>query len=104
MKSIHKTLFAVLTGWLLYFVMAYPVALVVGALNDFIIENLLSLCQTPRYGFLLGAILSAMCAFDMGGPVGKIAITFVFVWNDPSGIGFIVNAQCSPALWFRPCL
>ena len=100
LKSIHKTLFIpVLTGWLLYFVMAYPVALVVGALNDFIIENLLTLSQTPQYGFLLGAILSAMCAFDMGGPLNKIAITFVFaVWNDPSGIGFIVNAAVFPGI------
>lgn len=100
LKSIHKTLFIpVLTGWLLYFVMAYPVALVVGTLNDVIINNLIMLSQAPQYAFLLGAILSAMCAFDMGGPLNKIAITFVFaVWNNPSGIGFVVNAAVFPGI------
>ncbi|GEK90847.1 PTS fructose transporter subunit IIC [Alkalibacterium kapii] len=100
LRSIHKTLFIpVLTGWLLYFVMAYPVAIFVGALNDFIIDNLILLSQEPQYAFLLGAILSAMCAFDMGGPLNKIAITFVFaVWNNPSGIGFVVNAAVFPGI------
>lgn len=100
LQSIHKTLFIpVLTGWLLYFVMAYPVAIIVGTLNDVIINNLITLSQAPQYAFLLGAILSAMCAFDMGGPLNKIAITFVFaVWNNPSGIGFIVNAAVFPGI------
>ncbi|MCC5896049.1 MAG: PTS fructose transporter subunit IIC [Alkalibacterium sp.] len=100
LDSIKKTLFIpVLTGWLLYIIMAYPVAYFVGALNDFIISNLITLSQAPQYAFLLGAILSAMCAFDMGGPIGKIAITFVFaVWNDPSGLGFVVNAAVFPGI------
>lgn len=100
LDSIKKTLFIpVLTGWLLYLIMAYPIAYFVGALNDFIINNLITLSQAPQYAFLLGAILSAMCAFDMGGPIGKIAITFVFaVWNDPSGLGFVVNAAVFPGI------
>lgn len=100
MESIKKTLFIpVLTGWLLYFVMAYPVAISIGALNDFIIASLINLSEAPQYAFLLGAILSAMCAFDMGGPLNKIAITFVFaLWNEPSGIGFRVNAAVFPGI------
>ncbi|WP_197017736.1 PTS fructose transporter subunit IIC [Alkalibacterium sp. AK22] len=100
LESIKKTLFIpVLVGGLLYLLMAYPVALIVGALNDFIIDNLIALSQAPQYAFILGAILSAMCAFDMGGPIGKIAITFVFaVWNDPSGLGFVVNAAVFPGI------
>lgn len=100
MESIKKTLFIpVLTGWLLYVIMAYPVAITIGALNDLIIESLIHLSEAPQYAFLLGAILSAMCAFDMGGPLNKIAITFVFaLWNDPSGIGFQVNAAVFPGI------
>lgn len=100
MESVKKTLFIpILTGWLLYLIMAYPVAISVGALNDLIIESLINLSEAPQYAFLLGAILSAMCAFDMGGPLNKIAITFVFaLWNDPSGIGFRVNAAVFPGI------
>lgn len=100
LDSIKKTLLIpVLTGWLLYLIMAYPIAIFVGTLNDLIISSLLDLSQAPQYAFLLGAILSAMCAFDMGGPIGKIAITFVFaVWNDPSGLGFVVNAAVFPGI------
>ncbi|WP_208560513.1 PTS fructose transporter subunit IIC [Marinilactibacillus kalidii] len=100
LESIKKTLFIpVLTGWLLYFIMAYPVAITVGALNDLIIASLINLSESPQYAFLLGAILSAMCAFDMGGPLNKIAITFVFaLWNEPSGIGFVVNAAVFPGI------
>ncbi|MGP6140445.1 MULTISPECIES: PTS fructose transporter subunit IIC [unclassified Jeotgalibaca] len=99
-EPIKKTLFIpVIAGLALYFLMAYPVALSVGVLNEWIIDGLIRLSQQPEYAFLLGAILSAMCAFDMGGPIGKIAITFVFaVWNEPSGIGFIVNAAVFPGI------
>ncbi|WDV45386.1 PTS fructose transporter subunit IIC [Clostridiaceae bacterium M8S5] len=89
----------VVAGAVTYFVMAYPVAYTVGWLNNAIISNLILLSKMPQYAFLLGAILSAMCAFDMGGPLNKIAITFVFaVWNDPSGIGFVVNAALFPGI------
>lgn len=100
LEPVKKTLFIpILTGGVIYFLMAYPVALTVGALNAFLIANLIRLSELPEYAFLLGAILSAMCAFDMGGPIGKIAITFVFaVWNDPSGIGFVVNAAVFPGI------
>lgn len=100
LDSIKVTLFIpVIAGATVYFVMAYPVAYTIGALNNTIINNLIILSQMPQYAFLLGAILSAMCAFDMGGPLNKIAITFVFaVWNDPSGIGFVVNAAVFPGI------
>jgi len=99
-EPIKKTLFIpVIAGLALYFLMAYPVAMSVGVLNEWIINGLIQLSQMPQYAFLLGAILSAMCAFDMGGPIGKIAITFVFaVWNEPSGIGFIANAAVFPGI------
>ncbi|OJF90663.1 PTS fructose transporter subunit IIC [Alkalibacterium sp. 20] len=100
LESIKVTLFIpVLVGWAVYFIMAYPIALTVGELNTFIINNLINLSGLPQYAFLLGAILSAMCAIDMGGPLNKIAITFVFaVWNDPSGIGFVANAAVFPGI------
>ncbi|WP_042221926.1 PTS fructose transporter subunit IIC [Oceanobacillus manasiensis] len=100
LESIKKTLFIpVITGWIVYVLMTYPVAMTIGELNEFIINNLITLSEAPQYAFLLGAILSAMCAFDMGGPLNKIAITFVFaVWNDPSGIGFVVNAAVFPGI------
>ncbi|PTQ84028.1 PTS system fructose-specific IIC component [Trichococcus patagoniensis] len=99
-EPIKKTLFIpVIAGLALYFLMAYPVAMSVGVLNEWIIKGLIQLSQMPQYAFLLGALLSAMCAFDMGGPIGKIAITFVFaVWNEPSGIGFIANAAVFPGI------
>lgn len=98
--SIKTTLFIpVLAAWIIYFIMVYPVSMTVGVLNDFIIGNLITLSGIPEYAFVLGAILSAMCAFDMGGPLNKIAITFVFaVWSDPSGIGFVVNAGVFPGI------
>ncbi|MFD2628535.1 PTS fructose transporter subunit IIC [Oceanobacillus kapialis] len=100
MESIKKTLFIpVLSGWLVYLLMAYPVAMTIGGLNEFIMDNLIRLSEIPQYAFLLGAILSAMCAFDMGGPMNKLAITFVFaLWSDPSGVGFIVNAAVFPGI------
>ncbi len=100
LNSIKTTLFIpVISSWIIYFVVAYPLAMTVGVVNDFIIQNLITLSTMPEYAFLLGAILSAMCAFDMGGPLNKIAITFVFaVWADPSGIGFIVNAAVFPGI------
>ncbi|WP_027109198.1 PTS fructose transporter subunit IIC [Lacticigenium naphthae] len=100
LEPIKKTLFIpILTGWALYWVMGYPISLTVGVLNEWIIRALIQLSEMPEYAFLLGAILSAMCAIDMGGPIGKIAITFVFaVWSDPSGIGFVVNAAVFPGI------
>lgn len=84
---------------ILYFLMAYPVGYVVGALYDGIVNGLLALAANTGTAILLGAVLSAMCAFDMGGPLGKIAITFVFaVWNDPSGLGFLTNAAVFPGI------
>ncbi len=100
LDSLKTTLFIpVFSTWIIYFITAYPLAMTAGLLNDFIIQNLITLSTMPQYAFLLGAILSAMCAFDMGGPLNKIAITFVFaVWSDPSGIGFVVNAAVFPGI------
>lgn len=49
--------------------------------------------------FLVGAILSAMCALDMGGPLDKLAILSVFaLWSDPNEIGFVLNTAISQDL------
>jgi PTS system fructose-specific IIC component len=98
--SLKSTIFIPLVSVLIiYFVMAYPIGYAVGWLNDTIVNGLLSMAENPALSMLLGAVLSAMCAFDMGGPLGKIAITFVFaVWSDPSGLGFMVNAAVFPGI------
>lgn len=98
--SLKPTLIIPLVSSLtIYFLMAYPVGILVGGLNDVIINGLLSLAANPSTAFILGAILSGMCALDMGGPLGKIALTFVFaVWADPSGLGFLVNAAVFPGI------
>lgn len=84
---------------IVYFAMAYPVGITVGALYDVIVNFLLSMAGNTATAILLGALLSAMCALDMGGPLGKIAITFVFaVWSDPSGLGFLANAAVFPGI------
>lgn len=89
----------VVSSIVIYFLMAYPVGIAVEGLNDIIIDGLLSLAANSGTAFMLGAILSAMCAFDMGGPLGKIALTFVFaVWADPSGLGFMANAAVFPGI------
>lgn len=98
--SLKSTLIIpVVASLVIYFMMAYPVGIVVGELNNLIIDGLLSLAGNTSTAFILGAILSAMCAFDMGGPLGKIALTFVFaVWADPSGLGFMANAAVFPGI------
>lgn len=88
-----------LSSLVIYFLMVYPVGIVVGSLYTTIVNGLLSLSKEPSTAILLGAILSAMCALDMGGPLGKIALTFVFaVWADPSGLGFMANAAVFPGI------
>jgi len=82
-----------------YFAMAYPVGIVIGFAFNVIINALLTMTATTTTAIILGAILSAMIATDMGGPLGKIAITFVFaVWADPNGLGFLVNAAVFPGI------
>lgn len=98
--SLKSTLIIpVVAAWIIYFLMAYPIGTIVGGLYTVIVNALLSLSANPSTAVLLGAILSAMCAIDMGGPLGKIAITFVFaVWADPSGLGFLANAAVFPGI------
>ncbi|MFP4078473.1 MAG: PTS fructose transporter subunit IIC [Candidatus Izemoplasmataceae bacterium] len=98
--SLRPTLIIpVIAGWVMYFVMAYPVGLVVGDLYSIIIDGLKSMQGTTFTAIILGGTLAAMCAFDMGGPVNKIAIAFVFaVWADPSGFGFEANAAVFPGI------
>ncbi len=89
----------VVSSLVIYFLMAYPIGFVVGVLYTAIVNALLALAANTGTAILLGAILSAMSAFDMGGPLGKIAITFIFaVWNDPSGLGFLANAAVFPGI------
>jgi len=88
---------------IIYFIMAYPIGIVIGGLNNAIINGLLAMSSNQMLAWLLGAILSVMVAIDMGGPLGKIAITFVFaVWSDPSGLGFMVNAAVFPGIMVPP--
>lgn len=98
--SLKSTLIIPLLSTLvIYFLMVYPVGIVVGSLYTAIVNGLLSLSANPSTAILLGAVLSAMCALDMGGPLGKIALTFVFaVWADPSGLGFLANAAVFPGI------
>lgn len=98
--SLKSTLIIPLvSAFVIYFLMVYPVGISVGALYTIIVDGLLSLAKNPETAILLGALLSAMCAFDMGGPLGKIALTFVFaVWADPSGLGFLANAAVFPGI------
>lgn len=100
LESLKPTLIIpLISGWVIFLLMAYPVGFVVGGLYTAIVNFLLSLAANPSTAILLGAILSAMCAFDMGGPLGKIAITFIFaVWADPSGLGFMANAAVFPGI------
>lgn len=100
LESLKPTLIIpVVASWIIYLLMGYPVGIVVGALYTAIVNGLLSLASHTGTAVILGAILSAMCAFDMGGPMGKIAITFVFaVWSDPSGLGFLANAAVFPGI------
>lgn len=98
--SLKSTLIIpLLSALVIYFLMVYPVGMVVGALYTMIVDGLLALSADPSTAIILGALLSAMCALDMGGPLGKIALTFVFaVWADPSGLGFMANAAVFPGI------
>ena len=100
-ESLRNTLvIPLLASLVVYFAMAYPIGIVVGALYAVIINGLLAMAANTATAILLGAILSAMIAIDMGGPLGKIAITFVFaVWADPSGLGFLANAAVFPGYY-----
>lgn len=100
LDSLKTTLIIpVISSLVIYFLMAYPIGVLIGQLNNLIINGLLALAGNSGTAFILGAILSGMCAFDMGGPLGKIALTFVFaVWADPSGLGFMANAAVFPGI------
>lgn len=91
------------SSYVIYLLMVYPIGIGVGAIYSGIVNALLALSAQSGTAVILGAILSAMCAFDMGGPLSKIAITFVFaVWADPSGLGFLVNAAVFPGIMVPP--
>lgn len=91
------------SSFVIYLLMVYPIGIVVGAFYQLIVDSLLKLSEQPGTAVILGAILSGMTAFDMGGPLSKIALTFVFaVWSDPSGLGFMVNAAIFPGIMVPP--
>lgn len=98
--SLKSTLIIpLISSFVIYFLMVYPIGISVGMLYSVIVDGLLALAKDSSTAILLGAILSGMCAFDMGGPLGKIALTFVFaVWADPSGLGFLANAAVFPGI------
>lgn len=59
-----------ITGLLMYYVIATPVASVLVSLSEMLKS------MQGSSALLLGALLGAMMAFDMGGPVNKAAYTF----------------------------
>lgn len=61
---------AAITGLLMYFVIASPVASALAALSEFLKG------MQGSSAIVLGMLLGAMMAFDMGGPVNKAAYTF----------------------------
>jgi len=68
---------ATLTGGaLIYFVIADPVTTVLDSVYDWL-ENM-----STGNAILISMILGAMIAFDMGGPVNKVAYTFAIAASD----------------------
>ncbi|MEN3109996.1 PTS fructose transporter subunit IIC [Uliginosibacterium paludis] len=61
---------AAITGLLMYFVIASPVAAALASLSEMLKS------MQGSSAILLGALLGGMMAFDMGGPVNKAAYTF----------------------------
>lgn len=105
MISSLKTMMVIplVSALVIYLLMAYPIGIFVGAIYQYIVDALLNLSAQPGTAVILGMILSGMTAFDMGGPLAKIALTFVFaVWSDPSGLGFMVNAAIFPGIMVPP--
>jgi PTS system fructose-specific IIC component len=76
-------LFGILiTGFVMIYIVSDPVAAVNSALSDWL-KNM-----SQGNAILLGMILGAMMAFDMGGPVNKAAFTF--------GIAMIAEGNYAP--------
>lgn len=100
LESIKESLFIpVISAIIIFYVISYPLAYSIGYLNEFAVSKIVELSRIPEYASLVGALLSAMCALDMGGPLNKLALLSVFaLWGDPSGIGFVLNAALFPGL------
>lgn len=100
LESIKESLFIpVFVSLVIIFISSFLLAYSVGILNEFVIDKIVKLSKIPEYALIVGAVLSIMCAVDMGGPLNKLALLSVFaLWSDPSGIGFVLNAALFPGL------
>ena len=58
------------------FVMVVLLSRPLGALMDALSDGLTSMSENPGLAVLLGAVLGLMMAFDMGGPLNKVAYAF----------------------------
>jgi len=72
---------ALFMGLLMYLVLGSPIAAIMTALGDWL-QNM-----SAANLIIFGAILGAMQAFDMGGPVDKTAYTFALAMNSQEVFG-----------------
>lgn len=86
---------SVVVGGLFIYVLGAPIAGIMDALT-----NMLTSMQGSSK-VLLGCILGAMIAFDMGGPVNKVAFLFgsaMITAGQPEVMGAVAAAICIPPL------
>ena len=91
---IYPLLGTFLTSGIVIWLIGYPIAHLMTSLND----CLYSLEGTSKV--FMGAVLGAMTAFDMGGPVNKVATLFAQtqVKDHPYLMGGVGVAICTPPL------
>lgn len=82
-------------GLLMYYVIGTPIAAFIKVLTNF----LTSLSGGSR--FIFGAVIGAMCCFDMGGPVNKTAATLV---NGLNADGFFIPTSAKMCAGMTPPL
>lgn len=80
------------TGLILFYIVGTPVAAINAAMNNFLVN------MQGTNAIILGIILGAMMAFDMGGPVNKAAYTFATgTLTAAAGVGSTVMAAVMAA-------
>lgn len=83
-----------ITGGLVMWVIGQPIANAMAALNSWLTS------MQGASQMTLGAILGGMTAFDMGGPINKVATLFAqtLVFDHPYLMGGVGVAICTPPL------
>ena len=71
-----------IVGLLMYFVVAPPCVMLQSAMTNWLTN------MSNSSGILLGAVIGAMLAFDLGGPVNKVAYMF--------GVGLLAEGVYGP--------